>query len=272
MLNLQAAAGDSNGEPLHTGISSISSSSLPREIQEKKLLVLDLDETLVHTVVHTGPFVVDGTCDLSFTIRDRTYCVKLRPYVHKFLERASQLFNLVIFTASSKFYADTVIDFLDPQRKFIGGRYYLDSVVFHVDGKVKDLTIFGVDLAKIILVDNRPTNFRWQKDNGVPIESWYSDQQDEELSTLLPFLERLACADDVRPIIAQRFSHCTEIHSSQDPTTREVVAHNKRPREAPSILVGKRRKICARKSCIIRKEKQELWGLVSIAPPSCISV
>ncbi|KAI3856504.1 hypothetical protein MKW92_025939, partial [Papaver armeniacum] len=229
-------------------------------------------ETLVHTVVHSGPFVVDETCDLSFTTRDRTYCVKLRPYVHKFLARVSELFNLVIFTASSKVYADTVLDFLDPQRKFIVGRYYLDSVVFHVDGKVKDLTIFGVDLAKIILVDNRPTNFRWQKDNGIPIESWYSDQQDEELSALLPFLERLACADDVRPIIAQRFSHCTEIHSSQDPTTREVVAHNKRAREAPSILVGKRRKVCARKSCIIRKEKQELWGLVSIAPPSCISV
>ncbi|KAI3870630.1 hypothetical protein MKW92_023585, partial [Papaver armeniacum] len=73
---------------------------------------------------------------------------------------------------------------------------------------VKDLRRLGVDLAKSVLVDNCPDNFRLQNDNGIEIQSWYFDQQDEELLVLLPFLERLAGADDVRPIVAERLAHC----------------------------------------------------------------
>ncbi|KAI3847071.1 hypothetical protein MKW92_041578 [Papaver armeniacum] len=178
------------GEPLNTESSSTSSSSLPRKIEEKKLLVLDLDETLVHTVLHSG------SCDFSFTtIEECTYYVKKRPYVQEFLERASELFNVFVFTASDQMYADPVLDFLDPQGKLIVERYYYDSVEYLPDGNVKDLNIFGVDLAKVILVDNCPANFRWQKEN-------------EELATLLPFLEKLAAAEDVRPIIAEKFASC----------------------------------------------------------------
>jgi CTD small phosphatase-like protein 2 len=48
--------------------------------------------------------------------------------------------------------------------------------------------------------------FRLQKENGIPIKSWYDDPTDDELIRLLPFLETLSEADDVRPIIAERFN------------------------------------------------------------------
>jgi len=41
--------------------------------------------------------------------------------------------------------------------------------------------------------------------NGIPIKSWFDDPSDQALLTLLPFLETLVDADDVRPIIAKRF-------------------------------------------------------------------
>ncbi|XP_026409844.1 nuclear envelope morphology protein 1-like [Papaver somniferum] len=138
-----------------------SSSSPPNKIQEqKKLLVSDLDQTLVHITISTGS--LNKPCDFSFTIGERTCYVLLRPYVRKFLERVSELFDVAIFTASGRGYAD-------------------------------------------------PTNFCMQKDNGIPIASWYSDPQDKELSTILPFLKRLAVADDVRLIIAERSNHYRRI-------------------------------------------------------------
>jgi len=49
--------------------------------------------------------------------------------------------------------------------------------------------------------------FRLQVNNGIPIKSWFDDPSDNELISLIPFLETLAEADDVRPVIAQRFGN-----------------------------------------------------------------
>lgn len=48
--------------------------------------------------------------------------------------------------------------------------------------------------------------FGFQVDNGIPIESWFDDRSDQELLSLLPFLESLIGVEDVRPIIAKKFN------------------------------------------------------------------
>lgn len=44
-----------------------------------------------------------------------------------------------------------------------------------------------------------------QVDNGIPIESWFDDDTDEELLNVLPFLQSLTDAADVRPLVRRQF-------------------------------------------------------------------
>lgn len=55
--------------------------------------------------------------------------------------------------------------------------------------------------------------------NGIPIETWYDDETDEELLNLLPFLETLVDVDDVRPIVERQF----QLQQLIDATPDELV-------------------------------------------------
>ncbi|KAL3522630.1 hypothetical protein ACH5RR_015464 [Cinchona calisaya] len=169
-------------------------------------LVLDLDETLVHsTLEHSDD--ADFSFPVFFNMQEHTVYVKQRPHLLTFLERVSEMFEIVVFTASQSIYAKQLLDILDPDGKLISRRAYRESCIFSDGSYTKDLTVLGVDLAKVVIIDNSPQVFRLQVNNGIPIESWFDDRSDSALISLLPFLETLVDTDDVRPVIAKRFGN-----------------------------------------------------------------
>ncbi|ORX94378.1 hypothetical protein K493DRAFT_30928 [Basidiobolus meristosporus CBS 931.73] len=167
-------------------------------------LVLDLDETLVHCSVSE----MDNP-DVRFPVRFQGIVQevrgRLRPYAVEFLKRASEHFEIAIFTASQKAYADRLLNLIDPKRSYIKYRLFRDSCVYVEGNYIKDLRVLGRDLAKTIIVDNSPIAFSYQITNGVPIKSWYDDPDDTELIQVLEFLQTLVDVEDVRPLIDKQF-------------------------------------------------------------------
>lgn len=81
----------------------------------QKTLVLDLDETLVHSSLEAAE-APDFTFPVTFNGAEHTVHVRQRPGLLPFLERATQLFEVVVFTASQKVYAEQLLNIVDPQR------------------------------------------------------------------------------------------------------------------------------------------------------------
>ncbi|XP_050996775.1 CTD small phosphatase-like protein isoform X2 [Acomys russatus] len=161
----------------------------------KKCVVIDLDETLVHSSfkpISNADFIVpveiDGTVHQVYVLK--------RPHVDEFLQRMGQLFECVLFTASLAKYADPVADLLDRWGVF-RARLFRESCVFHRGNYVKDLSRLGRELSKVIIVDNSPASYIFHPENAVPVQSWFDDMTDTELLDLIPFFEGLSREDDV---------------------------------------------------------------------------
>ena len=130
-------------------------------------LVLDLDETLVH----------------FFEDNNEAY-VKVRMGAECFISILSQFCEIVIFTASTKFYADTVIDGLDC-KDLIDHKLYREHTYDYNGINVKDLSKLDRDLNKVIIIDNIEENYMFQPNNGLNIIDFEGDENDNELHFIL---------------------------------------------------------------------------------------
>lgn len=89
-------------------------------------------------------------------MKEHTVYVRQRPFLQTFLERVAEMFEIIVFTASESVYAEKLLDILDPDRTLIARRAYRESCIFSDGSYAKDLTILGVDLARIAIIDNSP--------------------------------------------------------------------------------------------------------------------
>ena len=169
----------------------------------KKTVIFDLDETLVHCADQTykSHVVIPITLPNGETVQAG---MNIRPYVKECLISANEDYEVIVFTASHKCYADRVLDYLDPTGELIHHRLYRDSCIVADGVFIKDLRILkNRSLEEIIIVDNAAYSFGYQLSNGIPIITWHDDMSDRELFKLMDYLKVLSIASDVR-IINQR--------------------------------------------------------------------
>ena len=167
----------------------------------KKTLILDLDETLVHSSF--TPFEKnDIVLNVDFEGVMYNIYVLVRPDAELFIKTVAKFFELVIFTASISKYASPLLDILDKEKN-IKHRLYRDQCTFINGIYIKDLKKCNRSLKDLIIVDNSPIAYTFDSDNGLPIKTWIEDPEDNELMKLVPILEFLSKTKDVRKFIDQ---------------------------------------------------------------------
>lgn len=173
-----------------------------------KTLVLDLDETLIHSSFRP---VDNAEIVISVEIEGEYHYVyvRKRPYVDQFLERVSPLYELVVYTASVAKYANPLMDQLD-KKGYVTHRLFREACTKCRGGYVKDLSKLGRNLDQVCIIDNSPICYSLQPENAIPIKTWLEDPLDRELEDLVPILIALAGVDNIPTVLKQT------LHNEED--------------------------------------------------------
>lgn len=167
----------------------------PAAIPGKKTLVLDLDETLIHS--STFPPHPDVE---SFKNSQGLY-IYLRPGLKEFLNFAMQNFEVFIYTYGEKHYASEIIDQIYPDLEDNHKLFRENCSICH--GKViKNLKLLKRKFDNIILIDDNLDCTRKFKNNSIPISPWKGAPTDRSLKKIEDdILIKCLEINDVRTII-----------------------------------------------------------------------
>lgn len=147
--------------------------------QQQKTLVIDLDETLIHSLAKGGRMSSGHMVEVKLNApvlapvssianhptpvigpqHPILYYVHKRPHCDEFLRKVCKWYKLVVFTASVQEYADPVIDWLEQERKFFVGRYYRQHCTLRNGAYIKDLSSVEPDLSRVCILDNSPMSY-----------------------------------------------------------------------------------------------------------------
>ena len=130
---------------------------------EKYSLVLGLEETLLN---------------FKINLNTNKGIVRLRPYLFPFLDSVQNYFNLILFTFSESNFANKLIEVIESDKKYFSHKFFLEHNIIMNDFLVKDISRIGIDLDKIIIIDNMPNNYSLQEKNGILIKSFWGEDNE----------------------------------------------------------------------------------------------
>lgn len=145
--------------------------------------------------------------------------MKLRQNLEEALSYLATMYEICVFTAGEQDYADTILNFIDPDRNIIHHRLYRHHCVRPETGVyVKDLSIIADrNLKDMIIVDNSIISFAFNLDNGIPIKAFVGEKNDDELLFMVTFLEEVFTKPDCRKFVGPTFKlkELSERYSAQ---------------------------------------------------------
>jgi carboxy-terminal domain RNA polymerase II polypeptide A small phosphatase len=170
-------------------------------IKSDKLLILDLDETLIHA--RKDKLSIDPNFQFD------QYNIYKRPHLDSFLIEISQHFTLGIWSSADDVYVNGIVELIKPESlnfEIIWGRSKctlkrdLTYDEFYFEKKLDKLKKKGFRLEQIIIVDDTPAKARSNYGNAVYIQEFNGDENDDELKHLLTYLLTLKNSGNIRSV------------------------------------------------------------------------
>ena len=164
----------------------ISPPFLKNPCEKKYTLVLDINDTLLN--IQYG--------------ENNNNQVNLRPGLFSFLGAIKPFYELVSFTTETKEYSEMILKEIEKNRKYFDYNLYKDHATLYGNKLIKDINKLGRDIRKVIIVDDDPSNFKLNPENGIQISPYLGDSTKDdttlfELKKLLFLFHRVG-GDDIR--------------------------------------------------------------------------
>ncbi|OQP38820.1 phosphoprotein phosphatase [Niastella yeongjuensis] len=171
------------------------------ESKSDKLIIFDLDETLIHAngaeLGYPAHFMFDA------------YYVYERPGVRSFLSDIARHFTIGIWSSASDDYVAEIVDHIMPatiEPLVVWGRskctmkrdYEYDT--YYYEKRLDKLKKKGFRLEQILIVDDSPEKARTNYGNAVYIKEFTGDGNDKELQFLFNYLLTFKTTANVRTV------------------------------------------------------------------------
>ena len=176
----------------------------------RKLLVLDLDSTLIYS----SP--VKTACDFEIVVKGYRFYVKLRPGIEAFLAFIKDHFDVAVWSAAHKLYVAEIVKvlFKDFPLVFVysgerctekiihdewkGGGLDGEHVVLKKLKKVWDRKTWTWSRKDTLILDDDPETYMQNYGNSVPIKPYTGQTTDGEFKRVMNILESARAFSDVR--------------------------------------------------------------------------
>ena len=176
---------------------------------EKKIIIFDLDETLIHAT--------KNRLNVPEDFRYEDYYIYLRPYARQFLTECSKLCTIAIWSSADDDYVKSICDQLiknSIELDFIWGRSECWVKIVKVKDEETGLTRKeyqnikplekvrrkGFKMNNLLIVDDSLYKVRDNPDNYFIIEPFEGSQEDQILKLLLSYLRIIIREGDFKTI------------------------------------------------------------------------